>query len=124
MPNAGLEPLTIELESSDLVLRGFTGTSYRWLRARAGLTRPRALAGEELEPAVLKGELVLNLAEATSLKEIQCVTRGLSLFLSVLTCVPPQTRLHWNVSCRGLARPARPLPRLALTLPRPCPQCK
>ena len=53
MPNGGLEPLEIELESSDLVLRGFTG--------------------EELEPAVLNGELILNLAEPTNFKEIQCV---------------------------------------------------
>jgi len=46
-----LEPLEIQLESSELVFRGFTG--------------------EELEPAVLKGEVVLNLAEPTNLKEIQ-----------------------------------------------------
>ncbi|KAL8292022.1 hypothetical protein RQP46_001488 [Phenoliferia psychrophenolica] len=56
MPNSGLEPLEIELESSDLVLRGFTG--------------------EELEPAVLNGELILNLAEATNLKEIQLTFNG------------------------------------------------
>lgn len=53
MPNGGIEPLEIQLESSDLVLRGFTG--------------------EELEPAVLNGELIVNLAEPTNLKEIQCV---------------------------------------------------
>ena len=51
-PNAGIEPLEIHLASSgDLVLRGLTG--------------------EELEPAVLVGELIVNLVEPTNLKEIQ-----------------------------------------------------
>lgn len=45
------EPLEIQLESSELVFRGFNG--------------------EELDPAVLKGELVLNLSEPTNFKEIQ-----------------------------------------------------
>ena len=47
----GPDPLELNLESSELVFRGFTG--------------------EELDPAVLKGEVVLNLAEPTNLKEIQ-----------------------------------------------------
>lgn len=53
MPSSGHEPLEITLESGDngLVLRGLTG--------------------EESDPAVLNGELVLDLAEATNLKEIQ-----------------------------------------------------
>ncbi|SGY13409.1 BQ5605_C010g05854 [Microbotryum silenes-dioicae] len=45
-----VEPLEIHLESSELVLRGLTG--------------------EDLEPAVLNGELVLNLHDTTTLKEI------------------------------------------------------
>jgi hypothetical protein len=57
MPNAGFEPLEIHLESGELVLRGITG--------------------EELEPAVLNGELILNLAESTNLKEIQLVFTGM-----------------------------------------------
>ncbi|KAK4703989.1 arrestin-related trafficking adapter 4/5/7, partial [Phenoliferia sp. Uapishka_3] len=56
MPHSHLEPLEIQLESSDLVLRGFTG--------------------EELEPAVLNGELILNLTEPTNLKEIQLTFTG------------------------------------------------
>lgn len=52
----GSAHLDIQLESSDLVLRGFTG--------------------EELDPAVLKGDLVLNLTEATNLKEIQLIFTG------------------------------------------------
>lgn len=48
--------LDIQLESSDLVLRGFTG--------------------EEFEPAIMKGELVLNLNESTNLKEIQLIFTG------------------------------------------------
>jgi len=53
MPAAGHhhhEPLEIHLESNDLVLRGFTG--------------------DEFEPATLNGELILNLAHATDLKEV------------------------------------------------------
>jgi hypothetical protein len=61
MPHSGshshsshhVEPLEIHLESTDLVLRGFTG--------------------EELDPAVLNGELVVNLLEATNLREISYV---------------------------------------------------
>lgn len=50
--NGGVEPLEIQLDSAgDLVLRGFSG--------------------EELEPAVLKGELFVNLTEATTLKDVQ-----------------------------------------------------
>jgi hypothetical protein len=50
--NGGVEPLEIQLESAgDLVLRGFSG--------------------EELEPAVLKGELFVNLSEPTTLKDVQ-----------------------------------------------------
>jgi hypothetical protein len=52
--NGGVEPLEIQLESAgDLVLRGFSG--------------------EELEPAVLKGELFVNLSEPTTLKDVQWV---------------------------------------------------
>lgn len=50
MPHAGSEPLEIHLESNDLVLRGFTG--------------------DEFEPAVLNGELILNLVHPTDLKEV------------------------------------------------------
>lgn len=53
------DPLEIKLESSDLVLRGYTGDEY--------------------EPALLKGELVVNLTEDTNFREILCV-----LFLSLL----------------------------------------
>ncbi|ORY89683.1 hypothetical protein BCR35DRAFT_300097 [Leucosporidium creatinivorum] len=56
MGDSSSSHLDIQLESSELVLRGFTG--------------------EELEPAVLKGELVLNLSEATNLKEIQLIFTG------------------------------------------------
>lgn len=49
MPH-GPEPLEIHLESPDIVLRGFTG--------------------DEFEPAVLNGQLVLNLAHPTDLKEV------------------------------------------------------
>jgi len=53
MPTTGHhhhEPLEIQLESNDLVLRGFTG--------------------DEFEPATLNGELILNLSHATDLKEV------------------------------------------------------
>lgn len=50
--NGGVEPLEIVLANGgDLVLRGFTG--------------------DELEPAVLVGEVILNLSESTNLKELQ-----------------------------------------------------
>lgn len=51
MPHTPVEPLEIHLESNELVFRGFTG--------------------EELDPAILKGEVILNLTEPTNLKEIQ-----------------------------------------------------
>ncbi|GAA5912670.1 hypothetical protein JCM8208_007723 [Rhodotorula glutinis] len=59
MPTTGHhhhEPLEIHLESNDLVLRGFTG--------------------DEFEPAVLNGELILNLSHATDLKEVSLVFTG------------------------------------------------
>jgi hypothetical protein len=46
----GPDPLEIALESSDLVLRGFTG--------------------DEFDPAVLNGEVILNLTHPTDLKEV------------------------------------------------------
>lgn len=55
-PNAHAEPLEIHLESDALVLRGFTG--------------------DEFEPAVLKGELILNLDSPTQLKELQLIFTG------------------------------------------------
>ncbi|BGP32942.1 hypothetical protein JCM10296v2_004728 [Rhodotorula toruloides] len=58
MPHAGSEPLEIHLESNDLVLRGFTG--------------------DEFEPAVLNGELILNLVHPTDLKEVSLVFTGLA----------------------------------------------
>lgn len=63
MPGEAATPLEIHLESSDLVFRGFTG--------------------EELEPATLKGELIINLSEATSLKELQCVISSFDHCLGV-----------------------------------------
>ena len=49
-----IEPLEIRLtEGSSIVLRGLTG--------------------EEAEPAVLKGEVVLNLEKEIILREISCV---------------------------------------------------
>ncbi|GAA6051086.1 hypothetical protein JCM3770_004705 [Rhodotorula araucariae] len=50
------EPLEIHLESNDLVLRGFTG--------------------DDFEPATLNGELILNLAHATDLREVALVFTG------------------------------------------------
>ncbi|BGO92265.1 hypothetical protein NBRC10512_001189 [Rhodotorula toruloides] len=58
MPHAGSEPLEIHLESNDLVLRGFTG--------------------DEFEPAVLNGELILNLVHPTDLKEVSLVFTGVA----------------------------------------------
>ncbi|GAA6005515.1 hypothetical protein JCM11491_003669 [Sporobolomyces phaffii] len=52
----GPDPLEIALESSDLVLRGFTG--------------------DEFEPAVLNGEVILNLTHPTDLKEVSLVFTG------------------------------------------------
>jgi len=46
----GPDPLEIALESSDLVLRGFTG--------------------DEFDPAVLNGEVILNLTHSTDLREV------------------------------------------------------
>ena len=54
--HTGESHLELELESSELVFRGYTG--------------------EELQPAVLKGDLILNLSEATNLKEIQLIFTG------------------------------------------------
>ncbi|KAK4054144.1 hypothetical protein OIV83_001169 [Microbotryomycetes sp. JL201] len=48
--------LDIDLESADLVLRGLTG--------------------EELDPAVLRGQVVLSLTENTTLKEVQLAFSG------------------------------------------------
>ncbi|KAM0789574.1 hypothetical protein ACM66B_000383 [Microbotryomycetes sp. NB124-2] len=48
--------LDIDLESADLVLRGLTG--------------------EELDPAVLRGQVVLSLTENTTLKEVQLMFSG------------------------------------------------
>ncbi|GAA6064597.1 hypothetical protein JCM10212_000508 [Sporobolomyces blumeae] len=56
MPHHGPDPLEIALESSDLVLRGFTG--------------------DEFDPAVLNGEVVLNLTHATDLREVSLVFTG------------------------------------------------
>lgn len=70
MPTTGHhhhEPLEIQLESNDLVLRGFTG--------------------DEFEPATLNGELILNLSHATDLKEVSCV-----LFLPPSPSEPPSTQ--------------------------------
>ncbi|KAM0749136.1 hypothetical protein T439DRAFT_358253 [Meredithblackwellia eburnea MCA 4105] len=56
MPHSGVEPLEINLQSSDLVLRGLTG--------------------EEAEPALLNGELILNLFEPTQVKDITLAFNG------------------------------------------------
>ncbi|GAA5831217.1 hypothetical protein JCM5353_007384 [Sporobolomyces roseus] len=52
----GPDPLEIALESSDLVLRGFTG--------------------DEFDPAVLNGEVILNLTHSTDLREVSLVFTG------------------------------------------------
>ncbi|GAA5948720.1 hypothetical protein JCM3765_004984 [Sporobolomyces pararoseus] len=52
----GPDPLEIALESSDLVLRGFTG--------------------DEFDPAVLNGEVILNLTHPTDLREVSLVFTG------------------------------------------------
>ncbi|GAA5992336.1 hypothetical protein JCM10908_000433 [Rhodotorula pacifica] len=57
MPH-GPEPLEIHLESPDIVLRGFTG--------------------DEFEPATLNGQVVLNLAQPTDLKEVSLVFTGVA----------------------------------------------
>ena len=54
----GPDPLEIALESSDLVLRGFTG--------------------DEFDPAVLNGEVILNLTHPTDLREVSSVTSSLA----------------------------------------------
>lgn len=67
------EPLEIKLAASDLVFRGFTG--------------------EEFEPAVLKGEVILNLGESSSFKE--------------LSCVSPPCAVPADCDCAGSSSPAR-----------------
>ncbi|GAA6021801.1 hypothetical protein JCM10207_002066 [Rhodosporidiobolus poonsookiae] len=61
MPQSGhVEPLEIQLESNELVFRGFTGDEASWT------------------PAVCNGSVVLNLAHSTDLKEVSLVFTGVA----------------------------------------------
>ncbi|BGP17069.1 hypothetical protein JCM10213_000293 [Rhodosporidiobolus nylandii] len=62
MPQGGhhVEPLEIQLESNELVFRGFTGDEASWT------------------PAVCNGSVILNLAHPTDLKEVSLIFTGVA----------------------------------------------